>query len=122
MIVGWSSANRCHQPGGCGWTSAVFEKVWNSTRSAVGSWVVRNAVQSASASMRRERVPADLLPEVPARVVAELVGKHDPHLAGAEAALQERVPEHHPAARAETHRLGIRQIGELVHVLHVDRD
>jgi hypothetical protein len=52
--------------------------------------------------------------------VSELVRDHDRDLAGRKA-LDERVPEHDPAARAEPGRLGVRERRDVVNGLHDDR-
>ena len=44
-----------------------------------------------------------------AREVPDLVREDDAQLALAEPAVDKRVPDHDAAARAETHRLGVRQ-------------
>src|SRR6187200_2718291 len=69
-----------------------------------------------------ERVPADALPEVLARVMPELVGNDDLLLVQREGRAQNGAPEDDPAGGAEADCLCVRQGRLAAHVLHLDRD
>jgi hypothetical protein len=57
-----------------------------------------------------------------ARVVADLVREHDVDLAVGEAAVEQRVPQHHAPGRADPERECVRLAGLLAHRLHAERD
>ena len=61
-----------------------------------------------------ERVPADVLPDVVAREVAELVREDHLQLARGEAAVEECVEQHDAPARPDADRLRVRERGDVV--------
>ena len=65
--------------------------------------------------------PANALPEMTARHVAELVGDDEADLAAAEATVEQGVEEHNSRRRAEAGDERVRLGREVAHVLHVHR-
>ena len=68
----------------------------------------RREHQDERAGQREEPEPGDRLRDVVARVVRELVGEDDVHLAVGEAAVQQGVPQHDPRGRAHAEGVGVR--------------
>ena len=81
----------------------------------------RRSRDQERAGEREQRVPADVLPDVVAREMAELVRDHDLQLPVGEPPVEERVPQHDAAARAEAGRLRVRQRRHVAHGLDDDR-
>ena len=88
-----------------------------SRRGGASRRAIRYAPGKAKSAYQREP-----LRDVVARVVADLVREHDPHLVVREAAVEERVPEDDAPRRAEAGGVGVRRVRVVGDVLDVDAD